>query len=149
MRAADRRASADSVLQWRAWPLAEHKTWSWLVVVGVLAIGGICAYLANSWLPGLLAVVGLTITLWQFFVPVNYAIDSMGIRRSALGRTHVIEWPAACAYQERPTGMLLFQRPDPIAIDALRSTFIPFPADDDEVLCALREYLSHAFELPS
>jgi hypothetical protein len=44
--------------------------------------------------------------------------------------------------------MLLFQRPDPTAIDVLRSVFIPFPIDDDEAVCALRDYLSHALELP-
>jgi hypothetical protein len=118
-------------------------------VVGVLATGGFCAYLSHNLLPGLLAVIGLTVTMWQFFSPVRYEIDSMGIRRSALGRTHVVEWTAVGAYQQRPTGVLLFQRPDPTAIDVLRSVFIPFPADDDEVLCALREYLSHALELPA
>jgi hypothetical protein len=147
-RTARRAAPADSVLQWRIWPLAEHKRWSWLLVVGVLATGGICAYLGKSWLAGLLVVLGLSVTLWKFFVPVSYEIESLGLRRSSLGRSRVIAWQAVRAYQLRPTGVLLFQRPDPTAVDLLRSIFIPYPADDDEVLCAVRELLSHAVELP-
>jgi hypothetical protein len=147
-RPAHREAPADSVLQWRSWPLAEHKRWSWLVVVGVLAVGGVCAYLGNSWLPGLLAALGLSATLWKFFVPVSYEIEAFGLRRSALGRTRVVAWQAVRAYQMRPTGVLLFQRPDPAAIDLLRSVYIPYPADEDEVLCAVREHLQHAMELP-
>jgi hypothetical protein len=126
----------------------EHKRWSWLVVFAVLAVGGACSYFTDSLLPGLFVVVGLSATLWQFFAPVRYAIDSLGIRRSALGRARHVAWPTVRAYQLRPTGVLLFQRPDPIAIDLLRSMFIPYPADEDEILCALREHLSHALELP-
>ena len=58
-------------------------------------------------------------------------------------------WQAVRAYQLRSTGVVLFQQPDPSAIDLLRSIFIPYPADEDELLCALRDYLSHAVELPA
>jgi len=147
-RSVNQGASASAVLEWRSWPLAEHKRWSWLIVLGILAAGGVCAYLSNSWLLGLLAAVGLTATLWHFFVPVGYEIDSLGLRRSALGRTRPVAWQAVRAYQLRPTGVLLFQRPDPAAIDVLRSIFISYATDEDEILCALREYLGHAVELP-
>jgi hypothetical protein len=30
----------------------------------------------------------------------------------------------------------------------LRSFFVPFPEDEDAMLCALREHLPHAIELP-
>jgi hypothetical protein len=148
LRSVDQEASSQAVLRWRSWPLVEHKRWSWLVALGIIALGGACAYLGQSWLPGLLAVGGLAVTLWQFFVPVGYKIDSLGLRRSALGRTRVFGWQGVRAYQVRPTGIVLFQRPDPTAVDLLRSIFIPYPADEDEVLCALREHLSHAVELP-
>lgn len=147
-RTVEQEASAPAELQWRSWPLVEHKRWSWVIAIFVLSVGGICAYLSDSWLPGLLAVMGMAATLWQYFVPVSYAIDSLGIRRSALGRTRLVAWPAVRAYKLRPTGTLLFQRPDPTAIDFLRSIFIPYPPDEDEVLCALRDFLSHAVELP-
>jgi hypothetical protein len=148
IRSAGHGASSPAVLEWRSWPLVEHKRWSWLMVVSILATGAVCAYLGQSWLPGLLAVGGLAVTLWQFFVPVSYKIDSLGLRRSALGRTRVFAWQGVRAYQLRPTGVVLFQRPDPTSVDLLRSIFIPYPADEDEVHCALREHLSHAVELP-
>jgi hypothetical protein len=149
LRSAGHGASSPAVLEWRIWPLVEHIRWSWLVVVSILATGAVCAYLGQSWLAGLLAVGGLAVTLWQFFVPVSYKIDSLGLRRSALRRTRHVPWQAVRAYQLRPTGIVLFQRPDPTAVDLLRSIFIPYPGDEDEVLCALREHLSHAVELPA
>jgi len=52
------------------------------------------------------------------------------------------------AYQLRPTGVVLYQRGDPSTFDLLRSLFVPYPADEDEMLCAMREHLTHAVELP-
>jgi hypothetical protein len=44
-------------------------------------------------------------------------------------------------------GLILFQRPDPAAVDVLNSFFVPKPPDEDELLCAARLYLAHAVEL--
>jgi hypothetical protein len=144
----DQEAIAPAVLRWRNWPLAENARWSWLVPLGILAIGGMVAYLGNSLLLGTLALLGLAATMWRFFVPVRYEISPLGLQRSALGRMQRMSWRAVRAYQLRPTGVVLFQHPDPNTIDLLRSAFIPYPVDEDDVLCALREHLSHAVEMP-
>jgi hypothetical protein len=136
-------------LQWRKWPLVDNKRWSWLTIVGIFAVGGIVGYFSSSWLLSLLAITGMTATLWQFFVPVRYDLGSLGLRRSALGRTTFLGWQAVRAYQLRPTGAVLFTRPDPTAIDLLQSVFVPYPLEEDEALCALRNYLEHAVELPT
>jgi hypothetical protein len=102
----------------------------------------------GGWLLAVAAVVGLAGTLWQLLLPVRYEADSLGIRRNALGRSRLIPWHAVRAFQLRPTGVVLYQRVEPTTIDLLRSAFIPYPADEDELLCALREHLPHAVELP-
>jgi hypothetical protein len=135
-------------LRWRKWPLVDSGQRSWLTIAGILALGAIVIYCSRSGLLALLAMAGLTATLWQVFVPVRYELGSLGLRRSALGRTTFLAWQAVRAYQLRPTGAVLFTRPDPTAIDLLRSVFVPYPAEEDEALCALREHLSHAVELP-
>jgi len=139
---------APPALEWRSWPLVDHPRWSWLVVVGILAAGGIVANLGDSWLLGAATVVGLAATLRQFFLPINYEVDSLGVRRHALGRRRLVPWHAVRAYQPRPTGVVLYQRPDPTTVDLLRSLFVPYPDEEDEALIALRHYLSHAVELP-
>lgn len=135
-------------LRWRQWPLVDNWRWSWLTIVGIFALGAVVIYCSRSGLLALLAMAGLTATLWQVFVPVRYELGSLGLRRSALGRTSFLAWQAVRAYQLRPTGAVLFTRPDPTAIDLLRSVFVPCPAEEDEALCALRSHLQHAVELP-
>ena len=134
-------------LRWRCWPLLDHARWSWLVVAGVVLVGGIVAHLSQSWLLAVASVAGLAATIWQFFVPVRYEIGSLGLRRSALGRTRFVPWRAIRAYQLRSSGVTVYRAPSPAKTDVLRSLFIPYPADEDEALCAIRQHLSHAVEL--
>jgi hypothetical protein len=134
-------------LRWRSWPLVAHARWSWIMPIAIVAVGAVVWYLGGGLLIGLVAIAGLAATLWQFFLPVSYEIDALGLRRYAAGRTRLIPWHAVRAYRVRPSGIVLYQRGDPTKIDLLRSLFVPFPADEDEMLCAMREHLPHAMEL--
>jgi hypothetical protein len=136
------------VTRWRSWPSVERPRWSWLVIVGIASIVGMVAYVGQSWLFALLMAIGLAITLWQLFVPVDYEIGPVGLQRSALGRTRLLPWHAVQAYQARSTGVVLYQCHDPMTVDLLRSLFLPYPDDPEEMLAGLRQHLSHAVELP-
>ncbi|MEX0612835.1 MAG: hypothetical protein WD229_12010 [Pirellulales bacterium] len=139
---------AAALIRWRSWPLSDHARWSWLLVAGMLGIGGIVWYLGGGWLLSTLAVFGLAGTLWQLLLPVDYEVNPLGLRRNALGRTRLIPWHAVRAYQLRPSGIELYRHSDPAKFDVLRGLFVPFPADEDSMLCAMREHLTHAVELP-
>ena len=137
-----------ATLRWRSWPLVDQPRWSWLTACGMLGAGGMVWYLGGGWLLAIAAIGGLAATLWPFLLPIRYEIDTLGLRRYALGRTRLIPWHAVRSYQLRPTGVVLYRRADPTKIDLLRSLFVPFPADEDSMLCAMREHLPHALELP-
>jgi hypothetical protein len=128
--------------------MAEHARWSWLVPVGVVAVGGAVAYAAGPvW--GVAVAVALLLTLWQFLLPVDYEISPAGCSRQVFGRERLALWGAVRSYQARATGIVLFRRPDPAAIDALGCWFVPYPPDRDEMLAMVRQYLQHAVELPA
>lgn len=96
----------------------------------------------------LFAAVALGSALWQFFLPVTFEVDSLGLRRGVLGRKRIFPWHAVRSYQPRATGIVLYSQAEPIAIDALRAIFLPYGPDVDETLCVVRQYLGHATELP-
>jgi hypothetical protein len=139
---------APIAIQWRCWPLVDYRPWSAIVILGVFSVTALVAYTGASWLVATASGVGLTATLWQFFVPVGYELGSLGVKRTALGRTRLLPWHAVRAYQLRGTGVVLYQHAEPIKIDLLRSVFVPYPAEEEELICALRQHLSHAAELP-
>lgn len=105
-------------------------------------------YLGGGWLLVLASVVGLTVTLRHFMLPIEYEITSLGIRRRTMRRSRLVPWHAVRAYQLRPTGVVLFQRHDASKLDLLRSMFVPYPEEPDELLLAIRSQLTHAVEMP-
>src|SRR5689334_4377033 len=141
-------SSPTVTIRWRSWPLADNPRWSWILPIGILAVGAIVAWLGDGWLLPLLAVTALAIAFWQFLLPVKYEICSLGVRRYAFRRMRLIPWSAIRAYQLRTTGVLLFQREAPTPIDLVNSLFVPYPDDEDEVVVAVRLYLPNATELP-
>ncbi len=129
--------------------MAEHAAWSWLVPLALVGVGGVVDYGGGGPLWGAVAAVALAISLWQFVLPVDYEISPAGCSRQVLGRERLVPWGAVRSYQPRVTGIMLFRRADPAAIDALGSWFVPYPADKDEMLAMARFYLQHAVELPA
>jgi hypothetical protein len=137
-----------ATIRWRDWPLANDWRRSWLLPAGILCVGALVGWLGGGWLIGLVAIAAIALAMWQYLLPMTYEINSQGIRRYALGRMRLVPWTAIRAYQLRSTGVVFFQRPDPMSIDLLSSLFVPYPSDEDEVVVALRLYLPHAVELP-
>ncbi len=111
-------------------------------------MGAVVWWLGGGWLLGLTVIVALAIALWQFLLPVTFEFCSLGVRRYAIGRARLVPWDAIRAYQLRPSGVMFFQRTDPTTIDVVKSLFVPYPKDEDEVVVSVRLYLSHAEELP-
>jgi hypothetical protein len=105
--------------------------------------------MGGGWPLAVLAVAGLAITLRQFLFPVHYEVTPLGIRRQLFRRSRLVPWHAVHAYQLRPTGVVTYRRIDPTTFDVLRSLFVPYPSDPDELLVAIRPHLSHAAEIPS
>jgi hypothetical protein len=148
IRTAGRELAEMDMLRWRSWPLRDNIHWSWAVVLACALAGGAVTLVSGNWLLGILAMAALAVAGRQFLLPATYEVYSLGFRRHTLGRTRIVPWHAVRAYRPSATGIILFQRPDPTAVDALRSFFLPYPADEDELLCAVREHLGHAVELP-
>jgi hypothetical protein len=103
-------------------------------------------YLGGGWPLAVMFAAGAAITLWQFLLPVTYEISSLGIHRQAFGRTRLVPWHAIRAFRLLSTGVVLFRRADPIAVDYLGSLFVPYPPDEDDLLYAVR-HLPHAVDL--
>jgi hypothetical protein len=136
------------IFRWRVWPLADYRRWSWIVPLGILAVGGGVWHLGGGLLLAAALSTGLVATLWQFFVPVVYEIGPRGLRRQALGRVRIVPWRLVRAYQLRASGIVLYANHEPTKVDLFRSVFVPYPADEDEMLCAVKQRLAHASEVP-
>ncbi|HEX3601684.1 MAG TPA: hypothetical protein VHU84_16140 [Lacipirellulaceae bacterium] len=93
------------------------------------------------------AVGALAITLRSFFLPTNFEVTPLGLRRRSLRSIRVIPWQSIRAYKVRATGVIVYQRSDPSPIDLSQSLFVPFPNEFADILLAMKSYLPHAMEI--
>jgi hypothetical protein len=142
------KADVSTALVWSRWPFAEERRWSWLVVAFLAGFAVGVWYLGGGWLLAIAAAAGFAVTFWPFFLPTEYEVAALGVRRRVLNRTRLVPWHAIRTYRLRPSGIVLYQRGSPGVFDSLRSMFVPYPPDADELLVAMRQYASHAIELP-
>ncbi|HEX4415205.1 MAG TPA: hypothetical protein VH107_16355 [Lacipirellulaceae bacterium] len=139
---------ASGSLRWRTWPLVDWIAWSWMLPVGIILLG-LFVFWQGGGLPlAIAAMIVAAISVWPMWLPTNFEVTSLGLRRKTPQRIRLIPWTAIRAYQLRTTGVMLFQQPEPSTRDVLSGLFVPYPQDADELVVALRLYVPHATELP-
>ena len=104
-------------------------------------------WMGDSWFVTAVAVAALAITLRSFFLPTNFEVTPLGLRRRSPRSIRVFAWQSIRAYQVRATGIVLHRRADPTPVDLPQSLFVPFPNDPADIMVAIRSYLPHAVEL--
>jgi hypothetical protein len=121
--------------------LGESLPKSALVLAGLLAAGiGVRGVTGYSHL-ALLAVAALALSLWRFFLPVDFTLSADGVSESLLGRDRRIPWLAIRRYEMYPKGVLLLPHADATPIDCFRGIFLPWGGHRQEIVTLLNYYL--------
>ena len=141
--------SLSTELRWRSWPIVDQLPASLGVPAGILATAFGLGYATHSRLAGLVACAALITALATYLLPVTYELSISGFHWRVFGLKRRVAWTSIRAFQPRATGIVLFDRPEPVRLDHLRAHFLPYGDDSDETLCVVRGYLSHAEQLPS
>jgi len=128
-------------IRWRSWPLVRSPMRSVAVLLGVMAVGVLVWTTVGSWLLGLLAAVGLLVTLWRFLLPITLELSEHGVDQWVYGHRLRIPWRAIRRYQVCSAGVLLVPHGERTIMAPFRSLYLPWEGHCDEVLAYMRHYL--------
>lgn len=131
-------------LRWRSSPLSDAPRWSWVAVVGLVAVGLLVRTMVGSSLAGLLAVAASAASMWRFFLPVDYEISADGIAETVFGRRQGIPWSAVSGYLIQRNGFVLLRTRTAVPLDAFRAHFIPFGPHKDLILQMLARHIGRS-----
>jgi hypothetical protein len=129
-------------LFYSVWLIVDQK-WNAVILIGVAFLVGVLILQSeNSFLPELVSLFFLLLTLWYVFVPIHFELNSAGIVYSSFARKRFIAWDNIRVYQIRPNGVLLLPRTHRFFLESFRGFYLPVPPSlIPEVLYRLRIFV--------
>lgn len=89
----------------------------------------------------LLALAGVVLAGWRFFVPIAYQVNAEGVEQFALGLRWKIPWEAIGRYEVADSGVWLLPTRTRRPMDILRGVYLPWGEHREEVLAHIRYHL--------
>ena len=112
----DRRIITDR-LEWTAHPASE-RPWATLLLSAIIFLAGVTAGLAmqNLWW-GVVGMMLLLLTMWNYYLPQQFVIDSEGVRKKSLFGLEKRPWKEIRSIYTDRYGVLLspFNKPSRLA----------------------------------
>jgi len=115
------------------WPLRQQPWRSLGLLIAVAFASVLVARAVESVWAGFAVCLALNVCLWRMWLPVEFELSPRGVVQNYLGRQQRIAWRdiVRCEFQTR--GFLLHATDDATAIGSLRSIFVRYPPQHQQV----------------
>ena len=133
-------------LRWRSWPARENPLRAALTVAALCVLGLTIGWLTRQTVLAWFGAGTMAISMWRFFLPVDFEFGVRGVDQVVLGRRRHRPWASIHAYKTCLDGVLLLPCRDFCLMDMLFSLYLPWPGHRGEVLAQLREHLGEPLE---
>lgn len=125
-------------LQWVSHPVKERPLAAmFLFLIMLLASYAAMVFMENIWW-GAIGFALLFLSLWSFFLPVKYTMDSKGVRKKSPFGEEVKGWSEVRSIVEDSYGVLLSPFKQPTRLAKFRGLSIQFSGNREEVLEFIR-----------
>ena len=106
------------------WPLVQDG-WRSLMYVFLTVGTGIAVYLGTQHgLTTALAISALIISMWRFWLPVQFRFSHLGIIQTCLGRRHLYQWKTVRRCDALQNGLLILFNTDRSSLALFSSLYI-------------------------
>src|SRR6187455_554022 len=90
-----------------SWPLRDEPLASSVLLVIALAVGFGVGFAGQSVLAGIASSMALILALRNLWLPAEYQLDALGVRRTMLGRSRQTPWREIGGYQIGSSAIVL------------------------------------------
>ena len=123
------------------WPLFDDRRSAAITVSVGTAATVFAAAVADSRVMGLFMAVAFATSVWRTWIPVSFRFDSKGIHQTVWKREWRLAWRDIAGYRCYPGGILFLPGVNPPLLAALRSVFVAWHGQRDELLEVVGFYL--------
>jgi hypothetical protein len=127
-----------------SWPLRDEPIASTLLLGTSLVVGLAVGLVGQNWLIGLASALALVLALRGLWLPAEYQLNELGVRRTVLGRSRRTPWREIGGYQIGSTALALWPDRQFTLRSMLRGMTIPYGDRRDQLVAIVEHYMTHA-----
>lgn len=131
--------TADSdTLEWVSWP-AKERPGATVALVAIMLVSAFAAsvMMGNIWW-GVIGIALLILSMWSYFLPVEFVMDSAGVNKKSLFGNEVRKWREVRSIVPDANGVLLSPFKEPTRLAKFRGLGVQFSGNREEVLEFIR-----------
>lgn len=128
----------NDTLEWVSWPMKE-KPGATVVLVVIMLVSAFAAsvMMENIWW-GIIGIALLLLSMWSYFLPVEFVMDSAGVSKKSLFGKEVRKWREVRSIVTDANGVLLSPFKEPTRLAKFRGLGVQFSGNREEVLEFIR-----------
>ncbi len=123
------------------WPLRDDGVRAWLMVGGLVLVSALAAAVADRMLVGCVTLAALALSVWRLWFPVTFDFSSRGVVQTCWKRQRRITWSQIPRYEVLSRGVLLSADEEPTPLAPLRSIYVGWHGQRDELLHLLEFFV--------
>ena len=125
-------------LEWVSFPMKERpKATVALIAIMLVSAFAASAMMGNVWW-GVIGLALLFLSMWSFFLPVEFILDSTGVRKKSPFGTEIRKWNEVRSIIPDANGVLLSPFKEPTRLAKFRGLGVQFSGNREEVLEFIR-----------
>lgn len=122
------------------WPLRDNPVGVSVVALGCVLIAIGTGVVSGSVPMAMLALLALTLSLWQLWIPITTEFDPRGIVLTLLGQRRRIAWQSIDHLELHEAGVFLCAGPQSARRAALDTIFLPWGKDRESISSFCQNY---------
>ncbi len=130
-------ADSDTV-EWVSWP-AKERPGATAALVAIMLVSAFAAsvMMGNIWW-GVIGIALLSLSMWSYFLPVEFVMNSAGVSKKSLFGNEVRKWREVRSIVPDANGVLLSPFKEPSRLAKFRGLSVQFSGNREEVLEFIR-----------
>jgi len=130
--------TGQETLEWVSFPMRERpKATVALVVIMLVSSFAASVMMENVWW-GVIGLALLFLSMWNYFLPVQFVMDSKGVRKRSPFGTEVRKWEEVRSIVPDANGVLLSPFKEPTRLAKFRGLSVQYSGNREEVLEFIR-----------
>ncbi len=131
-------STGNETLHWVSFPMKERpKAAAALILIMIVSALAASVMMQGIWW-GIIGLALLFLSMWSFFLPVDFVMDSDGVRKKSPFGTEIRKWREVRSIIPDANGVLLSPFKEPTRLAKFRGLGVQFSGNREEVLEFIR-----------